>query len=307
MKTEDDQRGEGTVTIYPIDLVWKKHSSNLEICEIDKNDPRLIFLKDQIEELEKGEFQFIRFEFIKNNSLLNIFREKMKSLEDVRNTSNLGLLLNSPVPGIDDGEKQEILDHYKTLLIPTGPNKKSNLLELWHGCSPGACFSICNGGAKDLRTNDGGFFGSGIYLTPNINYAASMYSTTGNPDIEERTVLFCKVVVSRTYPISRRTDYDEQDPDKIWSISKFHYNYPIPQDAIRQFEEQSGSSLLQQALTKRMDKALMSGFDSHFIAVSSRYQYHSVPLIEADNFELVVKEEAQVLPIGILYFKYKSI
>jgi len=69
-----------------------------------------------------------------------------------------------------------------------------------------------------------------------------------------------------------------------------------------QYQLNSDSSLLKQALLKRMDKALMSGFDSHFIAVSSGQFYQAVPIRDADNYELVVKEEAQVLPIGILYF-----
>ena len=37
----------------------------------------------------------------------------------------------------------------------------------WHGCSVAAMRSICAYGVADLREIDGGYFGAGIYVTPN--------------------------------------------------------------------------------------------------------------------------------------------
>jgi len=208
-------------------------------------------------------------------------------------------VLNDEIEGIDDGEKRALLNRLKSLFLPQPSNlKKSNILILWHGCSPSAALSICKGGAKDLRTTDGGYFGSGIYLTPNLDYAYE-YSKNHQDQEGNSAVLLCKVTIARTYPISRKTDYQNPDSYDNWSICKFHSAYPIPQEII----DRNNSYEISQSLKKRMDKSLKSGFDSHFIGVSSQYSYQAVSDDQAEFYELVVKDEAQILPIGILYFR----
>jgi len=175
------------------------------------------------------------------------------------------------------------------------------MIVLWHGCSPSAAISICKGGVKDLRTTDGGYFGSGIYLTPNLDYAIQQYSSKCNPDNEGNfAVLLCKAGIARTYPISRATDYPEKDVSKLWSISTFHSAHPIPKELI---ENNDIAGIVNALKTTRLDKSLKPGFDSHFIGVSRKIGYQAAPDSQSDFYELVVKEESQVLPIGILYFK----
>jgi len=156
---------------------------------------------------------------------------------------------------------------------------------------------------KDLRQTDGGFFGSGVYLTPNSNYAA-VFSTSGKQANKngQFTLLLCYAVVGLTYPISRATDYDNPNLYSKWSISKYHSAYPIPQNAIDKANCGDESALFD-ALLVRNDKALKDGFDSHFIAVSEKEYYHAVKAKDATYFELVVKEETQVVPYAVIYFK----
>jgi len=63
---------------------------------------------------------------------------------------------------------------------------------------------------------------------------------------------------------------------------------------------------LQADLRKRRDKALRPGFDSHFACVSMKSKYQAVGVEDEDFDELVVKEEAQVLPVAVVYFEKGS-
>jgi len=179
---------------------------------------------------------------------------------------------------------------------------------MWHGCSPGSCYSICKGGAKDLRQTDGGFFGGGIYLTPDCEYAAdystgSLSLTPVTPNERgEFTILLCLTVVGLTYPISRKTDYDFPDEFQPWSICKYHCSYPISAEAIQKAKN-NDTSLINKALQIRNDKTLFSGFDSHFVCVARRFNYQAARVEDEDFSELVVKEEGQVLPLAVVYFK----
>jgi len=278
---------------FPSNTIWKKHISNLFDISTVASGELFRSIHQQFEPLSQKGYQITRIEFIRNKTLMTRFNEKVNSLEFSRNDN---LACNRTIPGINDNEKVPILNHFKQLFLPS-PLRLSNIVTMWHGCSPEACQSICKGGAKDLRKTDGGYFGGGIYLTPDLNYAA-LYANNPNT---EYNILLCQVVVGLTYPVSRATDYEENDPSKPWSISKFHSAYPIPEEAITRSLEGDGTEL-REALKKRYDKALLAGFDSHFICVSSNAGYQAVKLEDVEFFELVVKEEAQVLPFAVLYY-----
>ena len=117
--------------------------------------------------------------------------------------------------------------------------------------------SVLRHGVADvLRTTDGGWFGAGAYLTPQAEYAA-MYSSgtiegkVPAPD-SQHVMLLCAVVVANSYPVTRGTDY-VRNAENTQDISVFHCAYPARTKA---------------DLSKRRDKALMQGFDSHFVAVT---------------------------------------
>jgi len=170
---------------------------------------------------------------VRNKALQDKFDAKVESLGLFREQKEL------PDPKLPpDGQKEEILAKLKTLFRNNEQQlNQANILLMWHGCSPEKWRSLCKFGLKDLRYTDGGYFGSGIYLTSYYDYALK-YSTI-NPKVEF-TMLLCLVVVGLTYPISRNTDYaypDDLNLNKPWDISNFHYWHPIPTQVIEEAQQ----------------------------------------------------------------------
>ena len=94
--------------------------------------------------------------------------------------------------------------------------------------------------------------------------------------------------VSSTYPISRVTDYPQPDIFDNGSFSTFHYNHPVPFDAVtRKFDTSD---------MQRNDKCLKAGFDSHFASVSQAINMQAVDGADYDFDELVLKQKEQARP-----------
>jgi len=253
---------------FPVNAVWKKDI--FERCTLHSGEIYQ-FVQDHFPK----NFKLQTVEMVRNTELMQSFVTKVNALEN-RRTDNV--LFNKPLP--DDGEKEAIRQKLLQLFIKDESRKLANIMLMWHGCSEKSCFEICKGGIADLRRTDGGFFGSGIYLTSYCEYALRYSTGTfngGQNPNGEYVVLLCLATVGLTYVISRKTDYPNNS-----SLSKFHYKYPNGE---------------------RNDKALEAGFDSHYVCVSRQNGYQAVRAEDADYDELVLKEEAQVLPLAIVYFK----
>lgn len=174
------------------------------------------------------------------------------------------------IPTISDGsERWMVMSRFKACCQRNTGLKKCNLLFAWHGCTVDVARKISSTGVADLRRFDGGWFGAGVYLTPEASYAL-MYSGTDN----KRCIVGCWVIVGSCYPVTRTHDYDNAEDFSEKSISKFHPSYPNPK--------------------VRNDKALEKGFDAHFASVSSEVGFHSSRNPQFD--ELILKQEVQVLP-----------
>lgn len=174
------------------------------------------------------------------------------------------------IPSISDGsERWMVMSRFKACCQRNTGLKKCNLLFAWHGCTVEVARKIAMTGVADLRRFDGGWFGAGVYLTPEASYAL-MYSGTEN----KRCIVGCWVIVGSCYPVTRTHDYDNAEDFSEKSISKFHPSYPNPK--------------------VRNDKALEKGFDAHFASVSGDVEFHSSRNPQFD--ELILKQEVQVLP-----------
>lgn len=236
-------------------------------------------------------FEVTRVHLIRNADLRRNFDSQVGTFED-RIAANPTVF---KIPFSDDGVKQGLLERFHRHSMPTEGLDHARIVLAWHGCSHAALSSICSLGTADLRRNDGGFFGAGIYLTPHSEYAAK-YSRLGNRnEHKEYVMLLCMIVVANTYPISRKTDYPHSNEKIPGSVSVFHYEHPVPYNAqTRRFDLQN---------TYRSDKSLMAGFDSHFVSVNSKICMEATDDNDYDFDEIVVKSKEQVLPIAILYFK----
>ena len=189
-------------------------------------------------------------------------------------------------------EKSRLIESFQTLMqCGGGDTGRPPIALLLHGCPPDTGDKVLKGGLLDLRRNDGGYFGSGVYLTPHAAYASS-YATgalVGNmipPNSRgEHTVLLCMVVASHVYPVTRGVDYlDSRGEPTRCSI--FHCNGTSGEE-------------------ERADQALKAGgYSAHVIGVCERHGFESAPDGERPDFmEVVVKAESQVLPLAVLYIK----
>jgi len=289
---------------YPSDIEWKAHHSNCFETTTITSGPLYDFIASKFQNNQS--YTISKVKFIRNKSLQDKFDTKVESLEFFREEKEL------PDPKIpQDWQKEEILQKLKNLFdehkLENNLNR-ANILLMWHGCSPANWRSLCKFGLKDLRYTDGGFFGSGIYLTSYYEYALK-YSTFSNPNSkQEFTVLLCLAVVGLTYPVSRKTDYAfPDDLGNSWDISNFHYCHPFPTQVIEEARKGNLEPLKTYKLQKgkRYDKALQPGFDSHYVCVSTGHKYQAVIAAHADCDELVVKEEAQTLPVAVVHFRKK--
>jgi len=190
--------------------------------------------------------------------------------------------------GFPDPQKKYLIKKLKKLFIQQNVFKRTNFLLTFHGTSTTLCDSICQVGLQNLRSNDGGWFGAGIYVTPDIDYAIKVYSQKEeNPAPNgERCVLVCLCVVGITYPLTVCSDdFPGYPAQNIYS--KYHCDYP----------KENGI---------RTDKAIKNGYDSHFIGVSLEMNYNVPEIVKESNYyELVLSSHKQVLPLAVVYFKEK--
>jgi hypothetical protein len=262
-----------------------------------------------------------RAELVRNEELERGFRSMVQQRS--RRREEAGSVFNAQL--VMDPEKMAALARLKQLFLPSDIGL-ANVALVWHGCTLATAASICRYGAADLRRNDGGYFGSGPYLTPQAGYAAQ-YATgelTGaaaEPNAAgEFVMLLCVVVLGNVYPLSRQADYDRPGDFGRRSVSKFHCAHPVPAVQVLSLRARSlhhslrapGAGDLHHSLqvgpgddlAKRDDKALKAPFDGHFVDISVNRGYQAAPLGEAIDYdELVVKEDAQVLPLCKVYFK----
>jgi len=134
--------------------------------------------------------------------------------------------------------------------------------------------------AHNAQKNDPGFFGAGIYFTPQASYAilyaaegVAVTGTTSTPnELGEFTLLYCWVAIGNLYPVTR--------DDYVTDQCVFY------------------------------GKPLKPGFDAHCVCVDSKLGFQattSIKAIKENNArifdEVVVGASAQVLPQCVVYFK----
>jgi hypothetical protein len=244
---------------------------------------RLLFEAGGAQDRPTHGFTVQHVDLVLNEDLQRRFDSEVINIEKRRcDDPSANSAFNKPVPGLDDGEKQGVLqrleEHFRLAVfqrLDMGLDK-TNILWLWHGCSAFVAEKICHLGLADLAITDGGFFGRGPYFTPQAQYAAGyasgLYKPSGmdEPDANGNYVmLLCLVGVGNVYPISRATDYHGGS-----QVSVFNDN-----------------------------KALMPGFDAHFVSVSAARNYQAAGARRADYDELVTKQETQALPFCKVYFR----
>ena len=112
-------------------------------------------------------------------------------------------VLDAEVTYVNDEQKavlgmlHQLTDHQNS--------PQRNLLVVYHGCSAKAAKRICNKGLQSgALKRDPGYFGSGIYTTPNAEYACKYSAKPGMNLNDSYPVVMCIAVVDKVYPVTRR-------------------------------------------------------------------------------------------------------
>jgi hypothetical protein len=224
----------------------------------------------------------------KNRALIAAFNGRMQRLYTQRQENQGTKLFNGRWDaGLHGPALQEKRDVYARLahcFVDTdlGPGASVKVALMWHGVPSEAVADaiLTMGISSRVSGKDEGYFGKGVYLTPQAEYAA-FYANGQRPPKRGQTytLLLCAVCLGNTYPVTRRVDYDTGA-----SISVFHYNHG-----------KNGTA-----------KALKGGFDAHAVAVSTTEEWQAASAVDAADYdELVVGSEEQILPFAKVTVRMK--
>eukprot|EP00727_Mastigamoeba_balamuthi_P007212 m51a1_g3110 hypothetical protein (1272) ;mRNA; f:145346-149672 len=295
-------------------LAWQtvvgKQGDDYECADVPQGSPLWKAVLAQFEKLTPGQpkprtYRVTRIEAVNNSMLTTAFDMRGEVLERRRGGEASQMFHFAA----KDPDQKAVLERLRKMFIPQDQYKKANFTFLWHGCAPATAKAICLGGLADLRRTDGGFFGSGVYLTPQAQYAA-LYAAglTGKAPTPteqgEYTVLLAAGTVGLAYPVTRKNDYSYPEKNEPYSLCSYHCAAPIPKSAIEAYIAKN-SGPLREALAKRNDKALKPSFDTHFVGVSQVWRFQAAPPDQI-QYDEVVTAESQVLPLAIVYFKIGS-
>jgi hypothetical protein len=163
---------------------------------------------------------------------------------------------------------------------PPGTDPKApNTFYCFHGPRREHLESVCSTGLVATNSMDAGYFGSGSYATLNIEYAIKFskgeLDNAGNkrpnsPDGRYPVIMFA-ASVGMAYPVTREVDYAEGSNE-----SNF------------------------------FGRPLQPGFDCHVACVSERTDYQAVNRQECQYVEVVIGQEAQMIPVAVLWFEEES-
>jgi hypothetical protein len=199
------------------------------------------------------------------------FEHRLRRLQLLREGG--GTLFN---PSAFDAEELQLLIALRDLFLPRQANvspQHPNLMHVFHGTNVGILPSVLQG-LVAVRSTDSGFFGSGVYTTPNIEYAAKyaagQFSASPIPRRADGCVpvVWCCAAVGVAKPLTPRPDCTRPD---------------------------GHSTAFGAPLTR--------GFDAHVAAVSQTNGFRAVPRASMQYMELVFDQEVQVLPIAVLWLR----
>jgi serine/threonine protein kinase/Leucine-rich repeat (LRR) protein len=120
--------------------------------------------------------------------------------------------------------------HLQTLTnAPTadGNGGPSRIVFAWFGTPEERLNATCSDGLRALRTRDGGFFGDGVYLAMEADYARRYILAEGvtNDEQQPATLILYACSISQAYPVTLEADYrypaDDRHRDDF-GMSRFY-------------------------------------------------------------------------------------
>jgi len=109
---------------------------------------------------------------IKNERLALMFQERCKTLAIRKDKPAFQPTWHNLQ---DNKHRQKIMERMQTYVIKD-KFQGISLVPCWHGTRPEIAMEIGDTGFANLAINDEGFFGNGIYTTPQNEYALRVYA-----------------------------------------------------------------------------------------------------------------------------------
>ncbi|EGD83276.1 hypothetical protein PTSG_11448 [Salpingoeca rosetta] len=224
-----------------------------------------------------------RVEITKSASVLQGFNSRVH--RSARRRGDPTAAQHNPDYGANDPEKRAMLGRLKSQFALTADGVKHvNVLLGWHGCDEAVTDSVIAYGAINLSSpKDRGYFGSGIYLTPQAGYAAGystgLLKTQWRPPNAngEHVLLLCAAHAGLAYPITRSKDYTGKVPKQHPHGPELCDYYGQPFDAFH---------------------------DTHYVQVSQATDFQATPRPGRYDFEeYVLSQEMQCLPFAKVFVK----
>jgi serine/threonine protein kinase len=96
-----------------------------------------------------------------------------------------------------------------------GNNGLSRIVFAWHGAPEDRLDAFCRDGLRIIRGRDGGYFGDGVYLAMEADFARRYAGETMRDDEQQRTTLILYACsVSQAYPVTLEADYRTPTADR---------------------------------------------------------------------------------------------
>jgi hypothetical protein len=168
-------------------------------------------------------------------------------------------------------EQLRVLDALRHCFLerePGTPMRKSHFVYCFHGARLDALDNICDAGLVALRKQDTGFYGAGIYTTLNMEYAAR-YACG---DYDKPKAKRVGRASDGAYPV-------------ILMVASVGMAYPVTPDVDRHL----------------LGTPIKPGFDCHVACVREGNEV-AVNRHDCKYVELVFDQEAQLLPLAVLWF-----
>lgn len=223
-------------------------------------------------------FEVSRIDKIRNVTLAQ-YTSSLCQVTERRRTSQT---LFNPV-FTPSSEKDMLLNRLRGAFLPRSllgeDLQRTNSLFVWHGApSEAVAKSIAENGCASLQSLDAGYYGLGIYASLESEYAcmyAAEYPDPRQPNCNgEWAVILALGVVGVAYPITLcRDDFPEG---------------PLPPDEPEQ--------------CAFYGNAIKSPYDTHIVPVSGP-DFLTTAVVTAEYHEVVFKQDAQVLPLAIVWFR----
>lgn len=159
---------------------------------------------------------------------------------------------------------------------------RARVVLAFHACRDAdAAQRILDTGFAALGTLDPGFFGQGLYFTPDLDHACAAFSGTGS----HATVLACAVVMGNPYPVTEHPHQRSDRPDTLLGGS------PSLLGAANVPRYDAHVAVVQ----RREDRGVYYPYPPASWEDASFVASHGPPVIE-----IVVFERAHVLPLAVL-------